>query len=124
MANNENVTQQVGVFKSLVNRGRLAFRLFKDARVPIYLKAIPAVALLYVISPLDFIPDVAIGIGQLDDIGVLLAGIEGFIALCPQYVVDEHLAEINGIDPYTATAGSSTPNVRSGETIDGEYRVK
>ena len=123
MANDQNVTQQVGVFKSLVNRGRLAFRLLKDGRVPIYLKVIPAVALLYVISPLDFIPDVAIGLGQLDDIGVILAGIEGFIALCPQYVVDEHLAEINGIDSYTATTGD-TPNAKAGETIDGEYRVK
>lgn len=124
MANNENVTQQVGVFKGLVNRGRLAFRLIKDARVPIYLKAIPAIAVLYVISPLDFIPDVAIGFGQLDDIGVLLAGIEGFIALCPQYVVEEHLAEINGIDSFNAGTGGSTPNARAGETIDGEYRVK
>lgn len=123
MANDQNVTQQVGVFKSLMNRGRLAFRLIKDARVPIYLKAIPAMALLYVVSPLDFIPDVAIGLGQLDDIGVILAGIEGFIALCPQYVVDEHLAEINGISSYTAT-GSDAPHARAGETIDGEYHVK
>jgi uncharacterized membrane protein YkvA (DUF1232 family) len=124
MANDQNVTQQVGVFKSLVNRGRLAFRLIKDARVPIYLKAIPAIAVLYVISPLDFIPDIAIGLGQLDDIGVLLAGIEGFIALCPQYVVDEHLAEINGISAYTPTTTGDVPNAKAGETIDGEYRLK
>jgi uncharacterized membrane protein YkvA (DUF1232 family) len=121
---NQNVTQQVGFFKSLVNRGRLAFRLIKDPRVPVYLKVIPAAALLYVISPLDFIPDVAIGLGQLDDIGILLAGIEGFIALCPQYVVEEHQAEINGIDPFNAATGGSTPNAGPSETIDGEYRVK
>ncbi len=123
MANDQNVTQQVGVFKSLVNRGRLAFRLIKDGRVPIYLKVLPALAVLYVVSPLDLIPDIAIGLGQLDDIGILLAGIEGFIALCPQYVVDEHLAEINGIDTYTAPAGDM-PSAKAGETIDGEYRVK
>jgi uncharacterized membrane protein YkvA (DUF1232 family) len=124
MPNNQNVTQQVGFFKSLVNRGRLAFRLIKDPRVPIYLKVLPAVALLYVVSPLDFIPDIAIGLGQLDDIGILLAGIEGFISLCPQYVVEEHQAEINGIDPFNTAATGSVPNAGPTETIDGEYRVK
>jgi uncharacterized membrane protein YkvA (DUF1232 family) len=124
MPSEQNVTQQVGFFKSLVNRGRLAFRLMKDPRVPIYLKVIPAAAMLYVISPLDFIPDIAIGIGQLDDIGILLAGIEGFIALCPQYVVEEHQAEINGIDPFNAAPGGSARSAGSSETIDGEYHVK
>ncbi len=122
MPNDQDVTQHVGVFKSLVNRGRLAFRLLKDSRVPIYLKVIPTIGLLYVISPLDFIPDLALGLGQLDDIGVILASIEGFIALCPQNVVDEHLAEINGVDSYT-TSGD-VPSAKAGETIDGEYRVK
>jgi uncharacterized membrane protein YkvA (DUF1232 family) len=124
MPSNQNVTQQVGVFKGLVNRGRLAFRLIRDPRVPIYLKVIPAAALLYVVSPLDFIPDIAVGLGQLDDIGILLAGIEGFIALCPQYVVEEHQAEINGIEPFNSAATGSTPNAGPAETIDGEYRVK
>ncbi len=122
MPNNQDVTQHVGIFKSLVNRGRLAFRLLKDSRVPIYLKVIPTIGLLYVISPLDFIPDLALGLGQLDDIGIILASIEGFIALCPQHVVDEHLAEINGVDPYITSSG--TPSAKAGETIDGEYRVK
>jgi uncharacterized membrane protein YkvA (DUF1232 family) len=124
MPSNQNVTQQVGFFKSLVNRGRLAFRLVKDPRVPIYLKVIPVVSILYVISPLDFIPDIAVGLGQLDDIGILLAGIEGFISLCPQYLVEEHQAEINGIDVFNASTGGSTPNAGSSETIDGEFRVK
>lgn len=123
MPSDTNVTQHVGVFKSLVNRGRLAFRLMKDSRVPIYLKAMPAMALLYVLSPLDFIPDIAVGLGQLDDIGILLAGIEGFIALCPQYVVDEHLAEINGIESFSTSSGGGT-NAGATDTIDGQYRVK
>ena len=36
--------------------------------------------LVYDISPLDIIPDIAAGIGQLDDIGVTAAGIIGVIA--------------------------------------------
>ena len=36
--------------------------------------------LVYDISPLDIIPDIAAGIGQLDDIGVTAAWIIGVIA--------------------------------------------
>jgi uncharacterized membrane protein YkvA (DUF1232 family) len=119
MANNQNVQTQVGVLQTLVNRGRLVWRLLRDPRVPVYLKVVPAAAVLYVLSPLDFIPDVAVGLGQLDDIGILLVGIEGFIALCPQHVVDEHLAAIQGGQGYTPSSGAG----RS-DTIDGEWRVK
>jgi len=117
MSSERNVTQQVGLLKTLVNRGRLVFRLLSDARVPVYLKVIPIVSALYVLSPLDFIPDIALGLGQLDDIGIVLAGVEGFIALCPQTIVDEHLKAIENDTPYTA-------NTSKGETIDGEWRVK
>ena len=117
MSSPRNVTQQVGLLKTLVNRGRLVWRLIRDERVPVYLKVIPVVAALYVISPLDLIPDFAIGIGQLDDIGILLAGVEGFIALCPQLVVAEHTKAIERDAPFAASTSS-------GETIDGEWRTK
>ncbi len=117
MSSERNVTQQVGLLKTLVNRGRLVWRLMGDVRVPIYLKAIPIVSALYVLSPLDFIPDVAIGLGQLDDIGIVLAGVEGFIALCPPTVVDEHLKAIQNDAPHTTSTSG-------GDTIDGEWRVK
>jgi uncharacterized membrane protein YkvA (DUF1232 family) len=123
MSGERNVTQQVGLLKSLVNRGRLVFRLMADARVPIYLKAMPVVAALYVVSPLDFIPDLAIGLGQLDDLGVILAGVEGFIALCPPYVVDEHLKAIEQNAPFSASSATSSAS-KGGETIDGEWRVR
>jgi hypothetical protein len=58
-------------------------------------------------------------LGQVDDIGVLLAGVEGFIALCPQHIVDEHMAAIRAGQGYTpAHTGNRS------ETIDGEWRVK
>ncbi len=41
---------------------------------------IVVVVLAYDISPLDIIPDLAAGIGQLDDIGFTAAGILGIIA--------------------------------------------
>jgi uncharacterized membrane protein YkvA (DUF1232 family) len=124
MANNQNVTTQVGLLGSLMNRGRLVWRLLRDPRVPLYLKALPIGAVLYAVMPLDFLPDIAPLVGQIDDIGILLAGIEGFIALSPQYIVDEHMAAIQGGQSYTAPNSAPGTTSNKSETIDGEWRVK
>lgn len=52
----------------LPNLLRLLGRLLTDGRVPGAEKALFAAAILYVIVPLDFIPDVFPFIGQVDDI--------------------------------------------------------
>ena len=52
----------------LPNMVVLLGRLLKDARVPTAEKALFLGAIVYVISPLDFIPDVFPFIGQVDDI--------------------------------------------------------
>ncbi|MCV5111836.1 DUF1232 domain-containing protein, partial [Escherichia coli] len=46
-------------------------RLLKDARVPAAEKALFAAAIVYVISPLDFIPDGFPFIGQVDDLYIV-----------------------------------------------------
>ncbi len=99
-------------FRAMIDRVRLVVRLMRDPRVPLYLKAVPIGALLYLVFPLDLLPDLALGLGQLDDLGVLLVGLETFIALCPRHVVEEHVAAITG-----------APHPR-GETIDGEWRIR
>ena len=55
----------------LPNMVMLMGRLLKDARVPAAEKALFAAAIVYVISPLDFIPDVFPFIGQVDDLYVV-----------------------------------------------------
>jgi uncharacterized membrane protein YkvA (DUF1232 family) len=55
----------------LPNMVRLLGRLLKDPRVPTAEKALFAAAIVYVISPLDFIPDVFPFIGQVDDVYVV-----------------------------------------------------
>ncbi|HEY8563183.1 MAG TPA: YkvA family protein [Pyrinomonadaceae bacterium] len=52
----------------LPNMFTLLGRLLKDGRVPVAEKALFAAAVVYVIMPLDFIPDVFPFIGQVDDI--------------------------------------------------------
>lgn len=55
----------------LPNMVGLLGRLLKDARVPTAEKALFIAAIVYVVSPLDFIPDVFPFIGQVDDIYVV-----------------------------------------------------
>jgi uncharacterized membrane protein YkvA (DUF1232 family) len=55
----------------LPNMVRLLGRMLKDARVPKAEKALFVAAIVYVISPIDFIPDVFPFIGQVDDIYVV-----------------------------------------------------
>ncbi len=60
-----------GFLMFLPNMVMLLGRLLKDARVPLAEKALFAAAIVYVISPIDFIPDVFPFIGQVDDIYVV-----------------------------------------------------
>lgn len=82
---------QPGFFGELWERARLVYKLMLDPEVPIYLKAIPFAGVLYLLFPFDFIPDVIPGIGQLDDITILVIGAKMFIDLAPQQVVARHL---------------------------------
>src|SRR5215212_11428737 len=51
---------------TLLREGKLAWHLFRDPRVPTLAKFIPAFALLYVLSPIDLIPDWVPIIGGVD----------------------------------------------------------
>jgi uncharacterized membrane protein YkvA (DUF1232 family) len=62
--------QELGRF--LGDTGRLLWRLSRDHRVPWYAKAVAGGALVYVLSPLDVIPDVIPGVGRLDDLYLLV----------------------------------------------------
>src|SRR5206468_8762801 len=55
----------------LPNMVMLLGRLLRDSRVPLAEKALFAAAIVYVISPLDLIPDVFPFIGQVDDVYVV-----------------------------------------------------
>ncbi|MSP37988.1 MAG: DUF1232 domain-containing protein [Deltaproteobacteria bacterium] len=65
--------------------------LVKDARVGAGAKLLVAGILAYVIVPTDLLPDFLIGIGQLDDLAVIIGGLKLFLRLCPPEVVREHL---------------------------------
>jgi uncharacterized membrane protein YkvA (DUF1232 family) len=99
--------------KDLVRTGRLALRLLKDPRVPLYAKVVPIGALVYVLSPLDILPDWIPVLGQLDDLAALAAGLSLFIRLCPPEVVEEHEIALR-YRPRSTVEGSAKPVPPSG----------
>src|SRR5664279_5709949 len=74
----------------LPNMVLLMGRLVKDARVPIAEKALLAAAVVYVISPLDFIPDVFPFIGQVDDLYVVALVLLRLVNRTDESVVRQH----------------------------------
>ena len=89
--------------KRLIRRiGKLSFRdklalagdVFRDERIGIAPRLIVFGVLLYVAMPFDIIPDFIPVLGQLDDLGVLIFGLDFFIRNAPKEVVEEHMGRI------------------------------
>lgn len=57
-----------GVITLIPNFLKLLYRLFKDSRVPMAEKAMLVGTIVYIVSPLDLLPDVIPFIGQVDDL--------------------------------------------------------
>jgi uncharacterized membrane protein YkvA (DUF1232 family) len=74
----------------LPNMVLLLGRMLKDSRVPIAEKALFMAAIVYVISPLDFIPDVFPFIGQVDDLYVVALVLLRLLNRTDEDVVREH----------------------------------
>lgn len=88
------------MFQSFITRIQLAYRLMRDERVPISAKLIPAFALLYVLSPIDLIPDFIMVIGLVDDVAIVMGSLRMLEMFTPDYIVAEHRAAL-GL-PYEA----------------------
>lgn len=86
-----------GFFRLLTNLPsfvKLFTRLIKDERVALGPKLLVAALFAYIILPTDIVPDFLVGLGQLDDLVVLITGLKLFLRLCPAEVVREHLQRI------------------------------
>ncbi len=86
----------MNILTKLIDQVRLTWRLVRDPRVPIWTKLIPALALLYVLSPLDFIPDILPVIGQIDDLTIMLASMQLMQRFVPEHLLKEHRDELAG----------------------------
>ena len=74
----------------LPNMFMLLGRLIKDSRVPMAEKALFAAAIVYVIMPLDFIPDIFPFIGQVDDLYLVALTLLRLINRTDETVIREH----------------------------------
>ena len=68
---------------------RLAYCLFRDERVPLYVKGAFAAGLGVIALPVVDIPAVIPFVGELDVLALTLLAIRLFIAACPRWVVAE-----------------------------------
>ncbi len=100
MANKRDLitSQNAGFFQDIIRHIKLIARLLGDKRVSFFLKLLPIGALVYLFSPIDIAPGLALPvIGALDDAAILWLGSSLFIALCPENVVREHMAEMDKV---------------------------
>lgn len=76
---------------------RLAWRLFWDRNVNASTKIIPLLAVLYVLSPIDILPDVIPALGVTDDVGVFILALDFFIRSAPDSIVRHHRDILEGV---------------------------
>lgn len=108
----------------LVKNLRLAWRLLRDPAVPTWLKLIPLGALVYILMPLDFIPDWMFGLGQADDLTLFLLSLKVLVDLCPWEVVERHLAQMSSIEvPYRVVKEEQPQAPDAAGYLDVESRV-
>lgn len=86
--------KQPGFWRDLLSQIRLIWYLFKDSEVPIYLKIIPVLPVIYLLLPIDLVPDILLGFGQLDDLTALVVGAKMFLSLAPPHVVERYRTQI------------------------------
>jgi uncharacterized membrane protein YkvA (DUF1232 family) len=98
-----------GFLMFLPNMFKLLGKLLKDSRVPTTEKLLVAGAILYVIMPLDFIPDVIPFIGQVDDTYLVVLTLLRLINRTDESVVREHWTGGGDIVSLAASIANIAP---------------
>lgn len=88
-----NPFQVIRLVRHLPNFLKLVWRLFIDRRVGILPRLVLVAAVAYFVVPLDF--DWLVPLGYMDDLIVAYLAARAFIALCPKWVVQEHVRRID-----------------------------
>lgn len=106
----------------ILNEMKLSWRLLRDERVTSLKYLAPALLALYVASPVDVIPDLLLGIGQVDDMGVAVLGLMVALKLIPKLapadVLREHVDDLNGARSTGTASGRVDP------IVDAHYTVR
>ena len=109
-----------GFVKELWEQITMVYYLVRDRDVPLYLKALPFLGLLYVLFPIDFITDFVPVLGQIDDLMVVTIGAKVFIELAPAHVVAKYMALMRGEAASTIVDGVASDVEKAVRLIEGE----
>lgn len=126
--NDKSITgkfKDVGFLREVWQQIRLVFYLIRDSEVPIYLKLVPFVGILYTLFPIDLVADFVPVLGQLDDLTILLIGAKVFIEMAPPQVVARYMAQMRGdaagmVIEGTASDGAASDAAPDIKLIEGE----
>src|SRR5438477_4065386 len=91
----KDMTEVMDLIRRLPTYIRLVWALLRDGRVPARQKLILVGIGGYLFFPIDLIPDFVPVLGQLDDLAVVLLGLDLFIRSAPSDIVEEPLAKIS-----------------------------
>lgn len=94
---------------------RLVWRLTFDRRVPLLLRMLVPLGILYVLSPVDLLRDWVPVIGRLDDLLVLGSSVFALVKLSPRQVVED----IQGPPANRPRPEEKDPS----KVVDGSSRV-
>ena len=94
---------------------RLVWRLSFDKRVPLFLRLLLPIAILYAVSPFDLVKDSIPILGRFDDLIFIAMALLLLVKLSPKEVVDEH----NGVIPPSNRPEEKDPD----KVVDGTGKV-
>ena len=94
---------------------RLVWRLTFDKRVPLFLRLLLPVAILYAVSPFDLIKDTVPVLGRVDDLIFIALALLLLVKLSPREAVDEH----NGVIPPSDRPEDKDPE----KVVDSTGRI-
>ena len=84
---------------SFLNRAlsdiKLAWWLMLQNDVPLLAKLVPILAVVYVVAPVDVLPDFLPLLGQADDAALLMLGIRTFLRLAPPTVIGRYESDVS-----------------------------
>ena len=94
---------------------RLVWRLSFDRRVPLFLRLLLPLAIVYAVSPIDLVRDNVPVLGRFDDLILIAMSLLLLVKLSPKEVVDEH----KGVVPPSNRPEDTDPD----KVVDGTGRI-
>ena len=95
------------ILVDLPGRGKLAYCLLRDERVPTAPKAVLLGVLALIVSPIDFPAWIPV-LGELDMLALAILAVDTFIEACPEDIRREHEAALAAKDSVFDRDGRET----------------